>query len=136
MLKTIESGGQEGRESMKLLDKVLLSTYVLDFGNVVLNSHPRKRSFKLTNSGQLTLDVIFDSKAFKQAGYTIVPERIPKMPKGAQQVVVVTYNSQKKNTPVLGRTRTVVPMEIKYGPKYHLELLHNLTFPEISIETD
>lgn len=56
---------------------------MVDFGNVVLNSNPRKRSFKLTNSGQLTLDVYFDAKAFKQAGYTIVPERIPKMLKGA-----------------------------------------------------
>ena len=66
----------------KYFDKVLLSSYSLDFGNIVLNSNPKKRMFKLSNSGDLNLDVVFDGKAYKAAGYTITPERINKLMKG------------------------------------------------------
>jgi len=49
---------------------------VLDFGNIVLNSNPKKKVFKLLNSGNLPCDIMFDPKIFKSAGYTINPERI------------------------------------------------------------
>ncbi len=114
---------------------MLLSCYSLDFGNIVLNSNPKKRVFKLSNSGDLNLDVVFDSKAFKAAGYTITPERVTKLMKGQTVTMLVTYSS-KKSKVSMGKNRTLVPMEVKNGPKYQLELVHNLTFPEISIETE
>ena len=66
----------------KYFDDIILSQYLLDFGNVIINSNPKKKVFKITNSGNLVCDVIFDNKAFKNSGYTIVPEKIMKMAKG------------------------------------------------------
>ena len=57
----------------------MLTTYVLDFGNIIMNSNPKKKVFKITNAGTLNCDIIFDPKIFKNAGYTIQPERISKM---------------------------------------------------------
>lgn len=74
----------------------MLSNYILDFGNIVLNSHPKKKVFKLTNTGNLACDLNFDAKVFKSAGYTINPEKIAKMAKGQQQSVVVTFSSKNR----------------------------------------
>jgi hydrocephalus-inducing protein len=33
-----------------------------------------------------------------------------------------------------GRTKTVVPLEIKNGARYNIELISNITFPELRME--
>lgn len=33
-----------------------------------------------------------------------------------------------------GPTKTVVPLELKKGPKFHLELMANITIPQIVVE--
>jgi len=33
-----------------------------------------------------------------------------------------------------GKTRTVVPIEVKRGAKYYMELIANITIPQIVIE--
>jgi hypothetical protein len=33
-----------------------------------------------------------------------------------------------------GRTKTIVPIEVKRGAKYYLELIANITIPQIVIE--
>jgi hypothetical protein len=68
--------------SQKYFEGIILSNYILDFGNIVLNSNPKKKVFKLTNTGNMVCDLNFDAKIFKSAGYTINPEKISKMAKG------------------------------------------------------
>lgn len=125
---------KDNKDYQKYFDEIVLSSFVLDFGNIVLNSNPKKKVFKVFNSGNMQCDILFDSKVFKSAGYTFSPERIQKLVKGQSQNVVVTYTSKK--TKSIGKNRIIVPMDIKNGPKYQIELINNLTYPEITIETD
>jgi hypothetical protein len=62
---SMSSSEMNNNQKYKYFEKVLLTSYVLDFGNIVLNSNPKKRVFKLTNSGDLNLDVLFDGKLYK-----------------------------------------------------------------------
>lgn len=48
------------QHSQKYFDETILCNYILDFGNIVLNSHPKKKVFKLTNTGNLVCDLVFD----------------------------------------------------------------------------
>jgi hypothetical protein len=46
----------------------------------------------------------------------------------------ITY--QTKKSMKFGVSRTVLPIEVKGGPKYQLELKANITIPEITLETN
>ena len=48
---------------------------------------------------------------------------------------MVSYSSKNRKN-FIGKNKTIVPLEIKNGPKYSLELINNLTFPEISVENE
>jgi len=52
----------------KLYDKINLSTYIVDFGNVVINNI-RKESFKIINVGQTPIDFQFDTRQCRSQGY-------------------------------------------------------------------
>lgn len=49
--------------------------------------------------------------------------------------MIVTFSSKNRKNQI-GKNKTVVPIEIKNGPKYQLELVNNITFPELSVEKE
>jgi len=51
---------------------------------------------------------------------------------GDEMTITVSYQAKKNMK--FGKTKTQVPIEIKNGAKYMLELLANITIPEITIE--
>jgi hydrocephalus-inducing protein len=55
---------------VKLYEKIFLATYVVDFGNVVINSI-RNQPIKIFNCGTLPVDFTLDRKYFLSQGYTI-----------------------------------------------------------------
>lgn len=56
------------------LENISLSTYVCDFGNVVVGN-AKKKSFRLTNVGRLPVTFNFDKKILNQAGIAIEPDK-------------------------------------------------------------
>ena len=118
---------------MRIYDKIVVSTLICDFGNVVVNS-VKKKTIKLFNTGTLPADIVFDTKAYKQQGYTITPEKIMKMPPEGAASIVISYQAKKNSK--FGLNVTNVPTEVKNGPKYLLELRANVTIPEITIESN
>ena len=67
------------KSSFKIFERIVVSTLVCDFGNIVINSF-KKKVIQITNTGQLPADISYDTKVYKQAGYQIVPEKIVKLP--------------------------------------------------------
>lgn len=41
-----------------------------------------------------------------------------------------------RKTARFGKTKYVVPIDVKYGPSYAIEFIANLTIPELSMSTD
>ncbi|CAD8206755.1 unnamed protein product [Paramecium octaurelia] len=115
----------------KFYDNVILATYICDFGNVVLNSI-RQKTITINNPGTLPVEFVLDGKYFKPQGYNIVPERVLNLPSGANITLNIQYQTKKNMG--FGPTKTVVPIELKKGPKFHLELVANITIPQIVIE--
>ena len=74
----------------------------------------------------------FDTKNSKLMNYTISPESITKMAPGDEVQVTITL-ATKKNMKY-GKSKVLVPIEIKNGPQYSLDLLCNITIPELIIE--
>lgn len=52
---SMKSGAQE----TKIYEKIFLSNYICDFGNVVINNL-RKKQFKIMNVGASPIDFFFD----------------------------------------------------------------------------
>lgn len=129
--KTGQSFSTE-KQATRIYDKIVVSTLICDFGNVVVNS-VKKKTLKLFNTGALPADIVFDSKAYKSQGYTITPEKIMKMPPEGSASIVISYQAKKNSR--FGLQVTSVPLEVKNGPKYTLELRANVTIPEITLET-
>ena len=103
------------RYETRFHDKIFLSTYVCDFGNIVINSN-KKKQFKISNWTKFPIDLILDTKSYKQFGFTITPERPPKI--GEEESITLTINYQTKKNFSFGKKVTKVPIEIKHGPKY------------------
>jgi len=61
----------------KLYEKIFLTGFVCDFGNVVMNS-VKQKTFRVFNAGIQPLEINFDTRAARAAGYTM-PERPPKV---------------------------------------------------------
>ena len=123
------------KNDMKFLDKIVVATYICDFGNIVINGF-KKRIFKIVNySNQLPLEFVFESKYYKSAGFSIIPERV-KIPFSESQVITISYVT-KKNNHTIGKIKPInLPIDVKHGPRYMLQLLANITIPEITIENE
>lgn len=72
-----------------------------------------------------------DTRAARAAGYTL-PERPPKVMPGGDLMVKISYTA--KNKMKYGKSRCIVPIEIRNGAHYNLELISNITIPEITLE--
>jgi hypothetical protein len=55
-----------------------------------------------------------------------------KLPPDQSAQIIISYQAKKNSK--FGQSVTVVPIEVKNGPRYNLELKANITIPEITIE--
>lgn len=53
-----------------LYENITLSSYVCDFGNVVINSLKQK-TIKIVNAGPISIDFAIDSKNFRNQGFMV-----------------------------------------------------------------
>lgn len=73
----------------------------------------------------------FDVRQLKTTDYKITPDKV-KLAPGEEASVTVTL-ATKKNTPCK-RMKNSIVLEVKNGAKYKLDILSNLTVPEIIID--
>ncbi len=92
----------------------------------------QKRQFKLKNMGQFPIDIVFDPRHYRNNGFAINPEKINKFAPG-EEIQISIVLTTKKNMP-FGKSRAVVPFEVRGGARYKMELLANITIPEFKIE--
>lgn len=55
------------------------------------------------------------------------PERVSNLQPNDETTLTIQY--QTKKTMKFGKTKTTVPIEVKRGAKYYLELIANITIP-------
>ncbi len=75
----------------------------------------------------------FDTKILKFTDYKITPEK-SKLQPGEETSINVTLATKKNSK--FGKLHSSVVLDIKNGAKYKLELLSNLTVPEIQIDSN
>ena len=46
----------------------------------------------------------------------------------------IVYTTRKNSK--FGKTKYIVPIDVKYGPSYNIEFVANLTIPELAMSTD
>jgi hypothetical protein len=114
----------------KLFEKIYLTNWICDFGNVIVGTTQR-RQLKFKNVGDQPIDMFFDLKAIKRSEYSIAPEK-SKLAPGEETTIVVTLATKKNSK--FGKLRFSVVLEVKLGAKYKLDLVCNLTIPEIVVE--
>ncbi len=121
---------------LKFFEKIVLSSYTCDFGNIVLGSS-KKKSIKIFNVGELPLSISVDPRHFKNAGYTFSLEKgtnkplyislssyiVQRLPPGESIQLQITYQTRKNLK--FGKTKCIVPIEIKNGPRYNV--IYSLT---------
>lgn len=73
----------------------------------------------------------FDLKPIKGTEYNITPDK-SKLGPGEEITIIVTLSTKKNSK--FGKFKATVPLEVKNGAKYKLELTSNLTIPEIVVE--
>jgi len=115
------------------LDNINISTYVCDFGNVVVGSQ-RKKTFRFTNVGKIPVSFQFDKKVLNNAQITIEPDKAVKVLANQSVMFNVTYSTRKNNP--YGPQCVPVPIEIKNGPTYTIKFTSRLTIPELSMSTE
>jgi len=128
MTKTTFKGANPRYLDPKVYDRIALSTFVCDLENIVLGGS-KKKTFKITNVSNLPMTFNFDAKVFKLLNMVITPERVAKLMPGESISITLAYQT-KKNLK-FGKNKMIVPIEIRGGPKVNLEVIANITIPEI-----
>lgn len=75
--------------------------------------------------------MFFDLKPIKNSEYNITPDK-SKLAPGEEVNIVVTLATKKNSK--FGKLKSSVVLEVKYGSKYKVDLISNLTIPEIVVE--
>lgn len=75
--------------------------------------------------------MFFDLKPIKASQYNITPDK-SKLAPGEEVNVIVTLATKK--TSKFGKLRSAVVLEVKNGAKYKVQLVSNLTIPQIVVE--
>jgi len=78
------------------LDNINISSYVCDFGNVVVGSS-KKKSFRLTNVGKIPVSFQFDKKMLNNAQINIEPDKAVKLMANQSVMFNVVYSTRKNN---------------------------------------
>lgn len=128
------AGGSYGiGGTMINLENINIASYICDFGNVVVGAS-KKKTFRLTNVGKIPVTFSFDKKILSTAGISIDPDKAQKILPNTSLLFNVVFATRK--TARFGKTKYVVPIDVKYGPSYAIEFIANLTIPELSMSTD
>jgi len=114
----------------KLFEKLFLATWVCDFGNVIVGS-TQKRVLKFKNVGDYLIEMGFESKVIKGTEYSITPDKC-KLNPGEETNITVTLATKKNSK--FGKLKHSVTLDVKNGAKYKLDIVSNLTIPEISVD--
>ena len=117
----------------KVYDKIILASYTCDLENIVLGAS-KKKTFKIKNVGTAPVAFSFDQKVYRILNITIVPDRVPRLAPGESVSITLTYQTKKNHK--FGRNRMSIPIDVKGGPRYHVDVLSNITIPEITIPSD
>lgn len=115
------------------LENICIATYICDFADVVVGTTTR-RSFRLTNVGRLPVTFNFDKRVLTQAGITIEPDKVQKVMPNASVVFLVIYATRKSSRQ--GKQRFTLPLDVKGGPQYSIEVIANLTIPEFVMSAE
>ena len=107
-----------------------MTSWSCDFGNVIVGS-TQKRVLKYKNVGEFTIEMVFDVRQLKTSDFKITPDKV-KLAPGEEINVNVTL-ATKKST-LCKKIKNSILLEVKNGAKYKLELMSNLTVPEIIID--
>lgn len=114
------------------LDNLCIANYSCDFGNVVVGA-TKKRSFRFTNVGKLAINFAFDKKILGNYGISIEPDKVQKLAPNQTVLFNVVYATRKNAK--FGKVKSIVPIDLKYGPSYAIEFVANLTIPELTMST-
>lgn len=114
-------------------ENIVISTYVCDFGNVVVGQ-TKKKSFRLTNVGRIPITFNFDKKLLNQAGIVIEPDKAQKITPNSSVLFNIVYTTRKNAR--FGKIKYSVPIDIKSGPSYMIDFVANLTIPELAMSSD
>jgi hydrocephalus-inducing protein len=111
---------------------VYLTTWVCDFGNVIVGT-TQKKVLKFKNIGEYPIEMGFDTRVLKATDYKITPEK-SKLATGEEISINITLATKKNSK--FGKLASSVVLEVKNGAKYKIDLLSNLTVPEIQIDSN
>ena len=117
--------------------RVVLSRYTLDFGNVIKGTHKR-RTFRLTNTGLYPATLNIEKHVLASYGFALEPEtviRLPGAPDHESVDMSVTLQTTGAGLPT-GQIECVLPIEIRGGPTVLVTLRANITVPDLEVSTD
>ena len=111
-----------------------LSTYVLDFGNIIKGTQ-KKKVFKLRNAGWGYVSLDIDKNAIAPYGLRVEPDKLvklPGLPEPESAEFTVTFAS-KAGKVALGRMTQELRLDLKPGPPVAILVKANVTIPEIRL---
>ena len=79
----------------KLFDKIYLTSWICDFGNVIVGS-TQKKVLKFKNVGDQPIEMFFDLKTIKATEYNITPDK-SKLSAGEEVTIMVTLSTKKNS---------------------------------------
>lgn len=120
----------------KFFEELVLATYVLNLGLIVAGNKATN-NLRIENIGKCHSSFTIDMKNFKTMGLSISCTKVHKLACTANNnsiVIQVTLQTKKNHKP--GRTVFQVPVIVENGGRYILEIVAQVTVPELQLSTN
>ncbi|CAF0804649.1 unnamed protein product [Didymodactylos carnosus] len=115
-------------------NKPELSDYLIDFGYVILGT-VREKQFHITNPTHISITFRLDRTYLNKSGFSFDCDHVKNLPSNETILMTVTFDPRGANLG-LGNIEYRVPVEVNYGPGFHLRLKANVTMPDLHVSND
>ena len=120
------------KREFNFIGDIPLGTYSIDMGTIIAGTKVSK-TIKIKNIGKTPLSLDFDQAHAKIPGLHLSNTKIHKLNMNSSVEITITLKT-KKNIKA-GKTLYLLPIKLKEGGKYFLELDANINIPDLRLST-
>ena len=123
------------RKDFNFMEELELSTYIIDMGTIIAGTKASK-SITLKNIGHSNISYSINLHLLNIPGLSITNDKIMKLGFGKNNnTSTMTFNLNTKKTTAAGVKNYMIPIKVKDGGKYFIQIIANINVPELKLSS-
>ena len=126
----------KSRKDFNFMEELELSTYKIDMGTIIAGTKASK-SITLKNIGHTSISYSINLHLLNIPGLSITNDKVMKLNFGKNNnTSTMTFNLSTKKTTTAGVKNYMIPIKVKDGGKYFVQIIANINVPELKLSSN